>query len=486
MLVPTPISASTSVSQSQVPLCVDLDGTLIASDLLWESLVALLHNRPWLVVLVPWWLIQGRAVLKRRLAENTALDPALLPFRREFLDFLRKEKAAGRRLLLVTASDETFARRVAAETGVFDEVMASDGRTNLKGRQKAAALVARFGAKGFDYAGDSLADVPVWAEARRAILVHAGPGTRKATQARGNVVAEFATRRNPWRAGLRLLRPHQWVKNLIVIVPLITSHQIGAPAAVTLGLMALAAFCCCASAVYVVNDLFDLEADRQHATKHTRPLASGDLSLVFGLVLAPVLLGGGFALAAAISREFVAVMAVYVMTSFAYAWWLKRKPLLDIFVLAGLYTLRLIAGHAATGVPYSEWLLAFSMFLFLSLALVKRYQEVRRLTQANAVRVLGRGYTADDLTLLTPLGAASGYLSVLVLALYVSSDKVRLLYQRPVLLLLICPLLLYWISRVWLVAHRGGMNDDPVVFALKDKPSYIAGVLTLVAVWLAT
>jgi 4-hydroxybenzoate polyprenyltransferase len=282
------------------------------------------------------------------------------------------------------------------------------------------------------------------------------------------------------------MRPHQWVKNLIVLVPLITSHQMALRDPLMRGLVAFAVFCWCASGVYVLNDLLDLDADRRHATKRARPLAAGDLPLAWALVLGPALLLLGLAAAAAFSPAFFSVALLYVATSFAYSWRLKRTALVDVFVLAGLYTIRLVAGHVATGVEFSEWLLAFSMFIFLSLALVKRYQEVERLRGLTAEPVSGRGYTAKDLEVMTSLGSTSGYLSILILALYVTSDKVRLLYHRPILLLLICPLLLYWISRVWLIAHRGWMNDDPVVFALKDKVSYLVGLLTLAIVWLAT
>jgi len=285
---------------------------------------------------------------------------------------------------------------------------------------------------------------------------------------------------------LRALRPHQWVKNLIVFVPLLTSHRLGETALLLNALWAFVAFSLCASGVYVLNDLMDLEADRSHATKRLRPLASGDLPLPAGLVLAPLLLAAGLGLAALLSLNFLGVLAVYFVLTTAYSCRLKQVALLDVFVLAAIYTLRLVAGHEATGVAYSTWLLMFSIFIFLSLALVKRFQEVQAWREASAANSAGRGYTANDRELIASLGIGSGCLAVLVLALYVNSQEVSKLYQHPMLLLLVCPLLLYWISRVWMIAHRGQMHEDPVVFALKDCVSYLVGALTLAVLWLAT
>ncbi len=472
-----------------MPLCVDLDGTLVRTDLLFESLAQLLKHRPLAAAAVPLWLARGRAVLKRELAARTALDVEALPYHAPLLAHLRAEKARGRRLVLVTASDETLARQVAAHLGLFDEVLASDGQTNLKAAQKAAALTARFGAQGFDYAGNERADLPVWAQAKRALLVETPPAIAaqvRVSHPQSVEVPRPEGARPRFAALRRLLRPHQWVKNLIVFVPLVTSHQIGHWPVLRDALIAAAAFSLCASAVYALNDLLDLAADRRHATKRRRPLAAGDLPLVWGLALPPLLFGAGFALTALLPAVFAGVLACYCGLSLAYSWRLKLKPLLDVFVLAGLYTLRLIGGHAATGVAYSDWLLAFSIFVFLSLALVKRFEEVQGAAPDAGGFIRGRGYRPEDLPLLAPLGVASGFLGALVLALYVSSEQVRVLYRRPSWLLLICPLLMYWIARMWLIAHRGRMHDDPVVFALKDRASYVIGAVALAIVWFAT
>lgn len=469
-----------------VPLCVDLDGTLIKTDLMWESLVLLLKRRPWLLLAVPFWLLRGRANLKAKLASVVQLEPSSLPCHREFLEYLRAEKTAGRELYLVTASDAQPAGEVARHFGLFREVLGSNGTLNLRGRNKGARLAERFGERGFDYAGNSPVDLPVWQRARAAIVVNAAPGLENRARQRSEVSRVFSPEHSRVAAFVRALRPHQWVKNVIVFVPLVTSHELTLPGKVTHAVLAFVAFCLCASGAYVLNDLLDLEADRHHATKRLRPFASGDLPLPAGLIAMPLLFAVSVALAWPLSPRFVAALVIYVVLATSYSLHVKRIPLLDVFFLSGLYTIRLIAGHEATGIMYSFWLLVFSIFIFLSLALVKRFLELDAAHLRNAPEIKGRGYTAADRGWVATLGVASGYAAVLVMALYVNSDQVVKLYQRPLRLLLICPLLLYWISRVWMMAHRGQMHEDPIVFALRDRMSYFVGALTLVIIWLAT
>ncbi len=469
-----------------VPLCVDLDGTVIRTDLVWESLVRLLRRNPLYLAVLPFWWLRGRAWLKRRIAERTRVDVATLPCHQSFLDFLRGERRQGRQVCLVTAADDRLAGAVAAHLGLFTEVLASDGHTNLRGKVKAARLVERFGEGGFDYAGNSSVDLPVWAWARQALIVNASPGLAARAAKRATVSRVFGSPNSWWRAAALALRPHQWVKNLILFVPLITSHQITRPALVLKALGAFAAFCLCASGVYVMNDLLDLEADRRHPGKCSRPFAAGALPIPAGLAAFPLLLAAGLFLAWRLAPSFAAVLGIYLVLTTSYSWRLKQVALLDVFCLAALYTIRLIGGHESTGVEYSFWLLVFSMFIFLSLALVKRFVELDTLRRQNQPALQGRGYVAGDAELVAALGSTSGYLAVLVLALYVNSKEVIVLYGRPMLLLLICPLLLYWISRVWLMAHRGQMHGDPIVFALKDRASYVVGLLTLVVLWMAT
>jgi len=481
---PTP----TAPRESQVPLVVDLDGTLIKTDLFWESFIRALKQNPLCIFAALFWWTRGRAFLKKKLAGRVTIKPATLPYNESFLKFLREQKNAGRKIILATASDFQIAMPVARHAGVFDEVLASDGETNLRSAAKLKLLTEKFGERGFDYAGNSSADLAVWGGAREAIVVNASPSLVKKASDRAKQGRAFEPDAGWSSALLRSLRPHQWVKNAIVFVPVIAAHKLNETSLLLRDGQAFLIFCLCASGVYLVNDLLDLDADRRHPAKKNRPFAAGDLPLQTGLILGPALLLAGLLLAVQLSWLFVGVVAVYLLLTTSYSWWVKRVALLDVFVLAGLYTIRLIAGHAATGIVYSSWLLMFSMFIFLSLALVKRYVELAGANEIESDKsaIAGRGYVAGDLEMVASLGTGSGYLAALVLALYVNSSQVTTLYAHPNLLLLICPLLLYWISRVWLLAHRGHMHDDPVVFALKDAGSYIVAALALFVLWLAT
>jgi len=397
-----PATISTTTRENLVPLCVDLDGTLIKTDMLWESFVRLLRRNPLWLVVIPFWWIRGRAVLKQQIAARVQVDVAALPYNGLFLEFLREAKRQGRRLVLATASDREMAERVARHVGLFDEVLASDGRKNLRGDTKLETLIARFGQGGFDYAGNSAVDLAVWRGTREAIVVNAGPNLARQAARIAKVGKHFPAKASLFSALLKALRPHQWVKNLIVFVPIITSHQMSFWP-ILAGAAAFTALCLCASGGYVVNDLMDLDADRHHPVNRGRPFASGNLPLSLGLLLVPLLLAASAFVAWQMTKPFVALMGLYFVVTTVYSSHLKRVPLLDAFVLAGLYTLRLIAGHVVTGIAYSAWLLVFSMFIFLSLALMKRFRELRALRQQNEMDAKGRGYTVDDLELVATL-----------------------------------------------------------------------------------
>lgn len=467
-------------------LAVDLDGTLLRTDSLIESLLVLVREQPRALLQVPRALWQGRAVFKRWVSDRVQPDVARLPLETRLVEWLQDQRASGRRLVLVTAADQRLADRVGAHVGLFDEIIASDGVRNLKGAAKAHELVARFGERGFDYAGDSRADLAVWRVARRAILV-GGTRLERAARALCEVEKVFPPQSARPRAMLRALRPHQWVKNLLLFLPLLAAHQIThVPTLLDAGL-AFIAFALTASAVYLLNDLLDLSADRGHPSKRRRPFAAGDLSLIRGLALIPgLLLVAAFLAAVFLPPVFSAVLAGYFILTSAYSFWLKRQPILDVMTLAALYTLRVIAGAAAVSILPSFWLLAFSMFIFLSLALVKRYTELRGLLVRGELTASGRGWHVDDLPLAQSLGIASGMVCVLVLALYVDSAQAQRLYAMPEALWLVCPLVLYWVSRLWFKTHRGEMHDDPVVFALRDPTSLAIGVLTAFIMMLAT
>jgi 4-hydroxybenzoate polyprenyltransferase len=466
-------------------LCVDLDGTLIRSDLLLESLMLLIKRNPLYLFLAPLWLLRGKAVLKAEIAARVELDPEALPYNREFLQWLTAQHAAGRSLWLCTAADEKLAARVATHLGIFRGVLASNGSENLAGASKAARLVEQFGRGGFDYCGNERRDVHVWREAGGAIVVQ---GSHRLVQqvARSVPVIEHYPRRvSVLRSTLRALRPHQWAKNALILVPLLAAHRIADQQAQLQVFLALVTFCLCASSVYLLNDLLDLQADRAHPRKSRRPFAAGHLSILTGMWLVPALLVAAVLIAMLLPPRFQLVLATYYALTLAYSFALKGLVLIDAMALAGLYTLRIIAGAAAVSVPLSFWLLLFSVFLFLSLALVKRFAELDSLRRQMRLKAVGRGYHVEDLPILQSLGAAAGYLSVLVLALYINSPDIEALYRRPKVIWLLCVLMLYWVSRVWMCAQRGRMHDDPVVFALKDRVSIAIGVLAAVTVAVA-
>lgn len=470
----------------RIPLCVDLDGTLVGSDALVEGLVWLVRDSIWQLFLTPLWLAGGKARFKSRVAARSPLAVSGLPLHPAFFEWLQAEHRRGRRLVLCTAANERVARGMAERLGIFEQVIASTDDHNLDGRNKARRLVEEFGEQGFDYAGNDSRDLHVWSVARRAIVVAPDNAVARRLPGLPRVEKVFGGGQRGWSTWLRALRPHQWAKNLLVFLPALVSHGILEPAVFLDALIAFLCFCLCASGTYLFNDLMDLESDRRHPSKRHRPLASGELPLVQGIAGATVLTVTALAVAwLALGLLFFVALSAYVAVTVWYSSVLKRIAMVDVLALAGLYTMRVLAGSAATAIVPSFWLLAFSMFLFLSLAMAKRYAELVLMQSLGRESSSGRGYTCEDLPLLQSCGVAAGYLSVMVLALYINSDAV-LKYSYPEIMWLLCPLLLYWTSRVWIKTHRGQMHEDPVIFALKDKPSILtaaaAAVLIVAAV----
>ncbi len=387
--------------ETAVPLCVDLDGTLIRSDLLLESALMLVKSNPLYVFRIALWLLlRGKAALKAEIAKRVVLNPAALPYNTEFVEWLRSEREAGRSLWLCTAANERLAAAVALHLDFFDGVIASDGATNLAGAAKAAQLAEQFGERGFDYCGNERRDLAIWQRARGAIVVHGGRRLERDAGRHIPILRSFPMQTSTARATLRELRPHQWAKNILILVPLFAAHRAGNLQSLSQALLAVVAFCLCASSVYVLNDLLDLEADRGHPRKSKRPFAAGTLSLAAGLVLAPCLLAAAVALAIFLPWKFQLVFTTYYTLTLAYSFALKGLAIIDALVLAGLYTLRIIAGAAAVSVPLSFWLLLFAVFLFLSLAFVKRFAELdalrRAATSAGSRPRLPRGRLADS------------------------------------------------------------------------------------------
>lgn len=477
-------SSAETQTEAACPLCVDLDGTLIKSDSLQDAFFLFARRRPLELWRVPVWLAGGKARLKKELAARAPLDAARLPYNVAVRAYLQAEHRAGRKIYLATGADGALAERVAAHLGLFDGVLASDGVTNLIHGNKLRSLRERFGM--FDYMGNARADLPLLAAAREALVANPTLGLRAGLKMRGIRVAQTLTDRRPaLRTLVKAIRVHQWAKNILIFLPLAMSHQLtrGGVAA------AVAAFFCfsfIASANYLVNDMLDIESDRRHPTKRLRPFAAGDLPGTLGVVLALGLAAGAAALLPLLSASFALWMAVYIVTTLSYSFYLKRVAIVDVLLLSGLYTLRLLAGGAATGTEISHWLAGFSSFLFLSLAMVKRYSELENLRERGQTATHGRGYLVSDIEQIRSFGTSSAYAAVVVFMLYIGASDVTAHYRHPSRLWLIVPLLIYWLSRVWLLAARGELDDDPVVFAMRDGMSLAVGaVVAALAVFAA-
>jgi 4-hydroxybenzoate polyprenyltransferase len=466
------------------PLVVDLDGTLTPTDTLAESGLKLIRRSPASLLRMPFWLLSGRAGFKRAIAARGGVAAASLPYHQPLLDYLRAEKARGRRIVLATAAHSSIADEVAGHLGLFDQVLATGAGDNLKGAAKLSMIRREVGAD-FVYAGDSRADLPVWQGARGAILV--GASARIRGIVRGGAVPverEFERHSRSLTVWLRALRAHQWLKNLLLFVPLFAAFSFHDLAKLAHLALAFVSFSLAASATYVVNDLWDLESDRAHPRKKLRPFASAQLPIVQGLLVAGTALAAALALAALVSPGFLLVLLLYLALTSAYSWVLKEYMLVDVLMLSLLYTLRIQAGAVATGITASSWLLAFSVFVFLSLALIKRCSELVLLRQDGRTATRGRDYRVDDLEVLWPLGVGAALSAVVVLGLFISAPETQARYRTPDLLWLAAFGMIYWLGRLWIKTSRGEMHDDPVVYAVRDGGSR-AAILAIVALALA-
>lgn len=467
-----------------VPLVVDLDGTLIRSDMLLESFFALLATHPLRALKAAAQVRHGKAALKAALADEAVVDVSLLPFDERVVEYLRAEKEAGRPIYLASATDNRILLRFVDHIGFFDGVFGSDGTINLAGKAKAERLVSEFGEGGFDYIGNDTVDMAVWKTCRRAVVVNAGPNLlARLAKEHADVVNLGAPAIRP-KSYLKALRPHQWIKNTLVFVPLVAG-QYFEPVQILLAFLAFWAFSFAASSAYQLNDLLDLASDRDHPTKQTRPLASGGVPLLHGAFMVPGLFAVAMVLGALVSLEFLLVLLLYYAITVLYSLHLKRRMMVDVMTLAGLYTLRIVGGIAALSVAPSHWLLGFSLFVFFSLAIVKRYVELIGRLRAEKGPPSGRGYVIEDIGMLGALSGASAFSAVVVLALYLTSEEVKELYTHPELLWFVCPIFMYWSSRILLIAHRGELHDDPVLFAAKDRISLVIGGMIFALVMLA-
>lgn len=459
-----------------IPLAVDLDGTLIHSDLLHEGLLRFLIDAPLRALTLPSLLLAGRARLKQEVVRHAPPAPEMLPWNHELIAWLTEQKAAGRRIVLCTAADEHGARRVADFLGIFDDVIASDGADNLKGAAKARRLVSLYGVRGFDYVGDTVADLAVWEQARAGVVVSDRDQLIKAARKCCHVERVFPPPRRAWFNWLKAIRVHQWAKNVLLFTPLLAAHQFS-PAAWQSAILGFIAFCACASAVYISNDLIDLGSDRLHPRKRNRPFAAGTLPVWQGVIATALLATTGLGIAQLVDTTFLGILLLYLTVSSSYSAVLKRIPILDCMILAGLYTLRVLAGAAAADLPVTYWFVAFAVFFFLSLAFIKRYAEIRVRELDGMEAVPGRGYTVKDGPLVLMFGIGAAYSSILVFSVYLHNESTARLYPHPEFAWAAIFILLFWLKYAWFTAHRGQMHDDPVLFALRNRTSLITGLL---------
>jgi 4-hydroxybenzoate polyprenyltransferase len=465
------------------PLCVDLDGTLIKSDSLFDAFCELVRRNPLAAWRVPLWMMGGRARVKIEIARRAPLDAARLPYNLPLLRYLQAQWREGRPLYLATGADAGLAERVAAHLGIFQGVLGTEGKINLTKSRKLARLKERFGE--FDYVGNSDADLVILAGSQEAMVANPTLGLRLALRVRHMPVARvFIDRRPVGRTLIKAIRLHQWAKNVLLFVPLLLSHKL-TDSSIAAAIAAFFCFCFMASANYLVNDMLDIESDRRHRTKRLRPFAAGELSVAGGIAFSLALIFASIVLLPLLPRAFALWLGFYIVATLSYSLYLKRVAVVDVLLLSGLYTLRLLAGGAATGTEISQWLAGFSSFLFLSLAMVKRFSEIENLREMGGTATHGRGYQVADFEQIRSFGTSSAYAAVVVFMLYIARPDVTELYRHATRLWLIVPLLIYWLNRVWLLASRGELDDDPVVFAMRDAMSLAVGAAVAVVALLA-
>jgi 4-hydroxybenzoate polyprenyltransferase len=468
---------ATTVSPAlERPLCVDLDGTLVKSDTLVDSLLLLVRKRPLDALKTPLWALRGKANLKREVTARVNLNVEHLPYNRPLLEYLMAQRGEGRKLYLATGADSGLADRIARHLNIFEGVLASDGATNMTGGNKLAGFRSRF-AGDFDYIGNARPDLPMLAAATAPMLANPNLSLRMAMRARGlKPQRTFMDRRNALRASVKAIRVHQWAKNALIFLPLLLAHQVNTPTVLS-AVIAFACFSLCASATYIVNDLLDIEADRRHPRKRKRTFAAGDLSAAAGMAISAVFLAASLTGAAILlPHGFLRWLVLYLVMTLAYSLALKRIVILDVVVLSTLYTLRMLAGAAATLTFISPWLAAFAIFIFLSLAMVKRFSELQNVRSAGTQLSNGRGYLLNDIEQVRSFGTSSAFASVVVFSVYIGQPETQGLYHHHQRMWLMTPLMILWLCRVWLLASRGELDEDPVVFALTDPMSLLMGV----------
>ena len=465
-------------------LFVDLDGTLIKSDLLFECLVPIIKNYFYAIFLAPFWLLKGKAYLKDKFSDLVSINPEILPYNNNVLEYIRKEKENGSKIILATASNIKLAKSISDYLGIFDDVIASSKEENLKGKNKLNKIKLYIKNnninKEFSYIGDSEADVKIFNETNIPIVVGNKNVFNKIKSK--NDKTTFVDGENDFslKKFFKMIRTYQWVKNFLIFLPLILAHKFLDVNLLLKALVAFFSFSFLASSVYIINDIMDVESDRIHPSKKNRPIASGAVKISSALKVAFILMPLSFIISIFLGKEFLFVLLTYFITTSCYSFYLKKIMLVDILILSLLYTVRMFAGGVALNIYLSPWLFMFSMFFFFSLACAKRYSELYAVRNNLQDEIKGRGYQAQDLEQIQIFGSSSGYIAILIFALYIQSDISMKLYKTPSFFWALCPIMLYWISRVWLLSHRGQMTQDPIIFALKDKVSYVVLILSII------
>jgi len=464
------------------PLCVDLDGTLVKSDTLVDSLLVMASTRPLLMLRFPERLLHGKAAFKTFVTSHVELDIAHLPYNRKLLHFLQQEHSRGRELHLATGADARIAERVAEHLGIFAGVLGTDASTNLTGSRKLANLRNRFGENGFAYIGNGNDDLPLLSGAAETMLANPSLGLRRRLRKRGISPAQvFEERSSPTHSLIQALRARHWAKNLLIFLPLLLAHE-RSLALLAKAFLAFFCFCCAASATYLIQDLLYIEADRRTTMNRTRPFASGDCPPAAGLMISAILLLAGLLGARFLPVGFLLWLLFYVGCTLAYSMYLKRIAIVDVLILSGLYTLRLLAGGAATSTPISHWLAGFAIFLFLSLATVELFAELEKVKLTGTKLMNDRGYRISDVEQIRSFGTTSAFAAAVVFANYIDGLAAMKLYNHPRFLWLIVPLMILWLCRVWLLASRGELDESPIAFALTDFASLLMGAAAAVIV----
>lgn len=473
------------MKESCHPLIIDLDGTLILTDSLHETLLILIKECPYSIFrLIKIWF-QGKAKFKKFVYEQVGYKADKMPYRSEIIDYILQEKLKGRRIYLATAAYKGIADKTADFINYFDGVIATDAELNLKGIRKLEAIQQKIG-QNFIYAGDSDADIVIWKKSCGAIIV--GDKVKKLTKKIQNenipIIKHFGNSDFNLATWLKAIRLHQWLKNILLFVPLLTAFEFYDLHKLYTIVVAFLAFSLGASATYIFNDLWDLQNDRDHVNKKLRPFAAGNLSIVQGIKASIILLISAILIAIYVSWSFLGIFLLYLLITTLYSFRLKRVVLLDIIVLSVLYTIRIFAGGIVTNINISYSLLAFSVLIFLSLASVKRCAELVAISDEKN-EITGRGYIKSDLDILWPFGLSTYIGAIILFGFYINAPDTIILYNRPSLLWLVQLFMIYLIGNLWMMTRRGFMHDDPIVYLIQDKKSLLLLALIICVVSIA-